>query len=965
MVSGGLPTFFDVSNAFTARPIDEDNLIDQMTRSNWSLAFMGDTTWTNLFPSSFTNFSQSFPCFNVKDLDTVDDGIWKLFLPTLQRPDTWDALIAHYLGVDHAGHSHGVHSVRMQQKLNQMDEHIAAVVEEMVRNSEKGGAFEDALLLIAGDHGQTMGGDHGGGSPEEVDSLLVAIDIANIAAQKSKTNKILKKVEQPSESIGKRASCLENCSCGEDKNQCAEDLPQIDLVPTLAAMLNLPIPFGNMGKFSPALWSLGAHRCSGGDSKFEQNKALLRATANNSEQVHNYLNTYASHTAARFPAGALKKLNAQFDALPSTTTETTLSSSDKEEIEAENAYLDFLNHAQLVAQQVWTQFNDLSMVLGFVLFAASLVLHVWLSWNALNSLHSATHPSNPSLNWWNTLTNREIFLIFVPWMGVIIHFIGIFSFFYLLSEGRSTAYSLLAVTGLLTAVQTVLPSTSNASARKNGDRRTNGLHPFSQAKLAVLGIVAAGCISLSSYLGLLGHSGYGFWQRLTVHGPRESDNILIEEDRNAQGISLVDMIATRTEIFSTNIINLFGPQTILIGKYLINYGIPSLMLHQMMIAQMTKDVHSSKKKASRSRATAAESVHYLQERLQRHLISFSFLILAMHDVVEQVVYKSSSSENVKMEMSLAGLLKQAQPLWASVVEKFGKAFLSPLEDFLGQNTTMNLPFYLALPRVVLVTSTASLLLALLNTIARSRRQSLLKSDDYYSESIIALVGSFLPITLLISNTVTPLLALLCVIEAMALTRLTAARSTSIISSTITTAVVFAHLQTHVFFVTGHLPEFAGLQYTAGFVGYEEFRLVRSAALVALDTFGGVAMVGLGLVLASAVIDSQSSGDLGDSEVETAASKKRNFSSKTIKTSRSAIDTEKPAFMSSRKGSLRLLLLLFGLIRAVAAFCATLSAGIQRRHLYAWSLFAPRFVFEVLFLALTDILLVVLGWWTRC
>jgi phosphatidylinositol glycan class O len=966
MVSGGLPTFFDISNAFTARPIDEDNLIDQMKRSNWSLAFMGDTTWTNLFPASFTNFSRSFPCFNVKDLDTVDDGIWKLFLPTLRRPDTWDALIAHYLGVDHAGHSHGVNSVRMQEKLKQMDEHIAAVVEEMVKNSGKGGVFEDTLLLIAGDHGQTMGGDHGGGSPEEVDSLLAAVDIANVAAGKSKIKKVLGKIESL-QGVGKRASCLENCSCGEDKNQCAEDIPQIDLVPTLATMLNLPIPFGNMGKLSPELWSLAAHRCSGDDSILEQNKALLRATAVNSEQVHRYLNTYASHKAAQFPAGALKKLNAQFNALLSVATETTttVSSSGKEEIEVANAYLEFLIDSQLVAQQVWTQFNDLSMVLGLVLFAASLALHVGYSWNALNSLHSATNPSDSSLTWWNTLTYREIFLIFAPCIGVILHFIGLFSFFYLLSEGRCTAFILLAVTGLLTAVQTVFPSIPSAFSRKNGHRRTSELHPSFQVNLTVLGIIAAGCISLSSYVGLLGHSGYGFWQRLTVHESKESDYSLVEEDRNAQNIFfLVGILATTSiEEFSKNIETVVGPQMILIGKYVVNYGIPCFILHQIIVAQLTKNVPGNKNKASRARATAEETVYYIQERLQRLLMSFSFLSLAIYDVVEQIVYKSSSKENGKMEMSLAGLLKQAQPLAAGVGGETGKAFLVPLQGFFEHNTTLNLPLYLSLPRVVLVTSSASLLLTLLNTIVRSRRQSSSETNYYYSKSIIALIGSFLPIMLLISNTVTPLLALLCVIEVMALTALIAARSPSVISATTATAVVFSHLQTHVFFVTGHLPEFAGLQYTAGFVGYEEFHLVRSAALVVLDTFCGVVMVGLGLVLASAVIDSQCSGNLGGSTVESEVSEERNASTRTTRRRKFATSTEQSASLPFRKGScLRLLLLLFGLIRAVAALCATLSAGIQRRHLYAWSLFAPRFVFEVFFLALTDILLVVLGWW---
>lgn len=51
-------------------------------------------------------------------------------LPLLKRPDTWDVLIAHYLGVDHAGHTYGVNSRQMEDKLTQMDEHVSTVIGE-------------------------------------------------------------------------------------------------------------------------------------------------------------------------------------------------------------------------------------------------------------------------------------------------------------------------------------------------------------------------------------------------------------------------------------------------------------------------------------------------------------------------------------------------------------------------------------------------------------------------------------------------------------------------------------------------------------------------------------------------------------------------------------------------------------------------------------------------------------------
>lgn len=51
-------------------------------------------------------------------------------LPLLARPDSWDVLIAHYLGVDHAGHTYGVNSRQMEDKLAQMDEQVSTVIGE-------------------------------------------------------------------------------------------------------------------------------------------------------------------------------------------------------------------------------------------------------------------------------------------------------------------------------------------------------------------------------------------------------------------------------------------------------------------------------------------------------------------------------------------------------------------------------------------------------------------------------------------------------------------------------------------------------------------------------------------------------------------------------------------------------------------------------------------------------------------
>ncbi|GFZ13813.1 alkaline-phosphatase-like family protein [Actinidia rufa] len=141
LTTGGLPTFIDVGNSFGAPAILEDNLISQLAQNGKRVVMMGDDTWLQLFPHHF-NECYPFPSFNVKDLHTVDNGCTKHLFPSLYEGD-WDVLIAHFLGVK--------------------------VVDVLESQSGPGGLHENTLLLVMGDHGQTINGDHGGGNTEELD----------------------------------------------------------------------------------------------------------------------------------------------------------------------------------------------------------------------------------------------------------------------------------------------------------------------------------------------------------------------------------------------------------------------------------------------------------------------------------------------------------------------------------------------------------------------------------------------------------------------------------------------------------------------------------------------------------------------------------------------------------------------------------------------------------------------------
>ncbi|TAQ83832.1 hypothetical protein B7494_g7844 [Chlorociboria aeruginascens] len=218
LTTGTLPTFVDAGSNFAGTAIEEDNLLMQLKDLGRKIVHLGDDTWTALFPGYFEEgISRAYDSFNVWDLHTVDNGVTEHILPLLakDRMGEWDVMFAHYLGVDHAGHRYGPNHPAMTAKLQQMD----GVLREVVKALD-----DDTLLIVMGDHGMDGKGDHGGESDDEVEAALWMYSRKGIFGRTD-----TEFVTPP---------------------QTAKVRPvnQIDLVPTLALLLGLPIPFNNLGR---------------------------------------------------------------------------------------------------------------------------------------------------------------------------------------------------------------------------------------------------------------------------------------------------------------------------------------------------------------------------------------------------------------------------------------------------------------------------------------------------------------------------------------------------------------------------------------------------------------------------------------------------------------------------------------------------------------------------------------------
>ncbi|XP_049752114.1 GPI ethanolamine phosphate transferase 3 isoform X2 [Elephas maximus indicus] len=288
---------------------------------------MGDDTWKDLFPGAFSQ-AFFFPSFNVRDLHTVDNGILEHLYPTMDGGE-WDVLIAHFLGVDHCGHKHGPHHPEMAKKLSQMDQMIQGLVERLEN---------DTLLVVAGDHGMTMNGDHGGDSELEVSAALFLYSPTALFPSTPP--------EEP------------------------EVVPQVSLVPTLALLLGLPIPFGNIGEVMTELFS-------GNKDSQPYSSALAQASALhlNAQQVSRFLHTYSAATQD-LQVKELQRLQSLFSKASADYQRLLQSPQGAEAtLQAVIAELQqFLRGARAMCIESWARFSLVRMAGGATLLAATCFL---------------------------------------------------------------------------------------------------------------------------------------------------------------------------------------------------------------------------------------------------------------------------------------------------------------------------------------------------------------------------------------------------------------------------------------------------------------------------------------------------------------------------------------------------------------------------------------------------------------
>jgi len=347
LLTGSLPVFIEQGQNFNSELIEE-----QVCLNKEHTVVLGDGTWAELLGENHWMRMRTWPSFNVWDLDGVDNGILRYLhqevlwngrkdashlreelyntlanetstvLGEVNSFEDWSLLVAHFLGVDHAGHRYGVHHPEMQRKLDQMSQELRLVMQNMQPGT---------VLMVFGDHGMNDHGDHGGATHIETDSALFVYTKDDISADKPSTT--------------------------SPHHTPRDIVSQLDFTPTLAWLLNQPIPFGNLGKVIREVTSLPSIARSAPEA------SALDAAHTNLMQVFSYLHEYMQHDTHFLPTSTINTLLSRFTHVNTSYYSFPTTNNDSAEpilSEMESILLDVAN----LCRQQWAQFNLPNMQLG-------------------------------------------------------------------------------------------------------------------------------------------------------------------------------------------------------------------------------------------------------------------------------------------------------------------------------------------------------------------------------------------------------------------------------------------------------------------------------------------------------------------------------------------------------------------------------------------------------------------------
>ncbi|RMY82112.1 hypothetical protein D0862_12122 [Hortaea werneckii] len=375
ITTGSVPSFADLifnldESGSGSTLATQDTWLAQIKEKGGKLVFYGDDTWLRLFPSGeqdgFFERHDGTSSFFVSDFTEVDNNVTRHVPEELARGD-WNAMIMHYLGLDHIGHKTGPQGPNMPAKQKEMD----GIVQEIYEAMEKDESHRDTLLVLAGDHGMNAGGNHGGSGPGETEPALL------FASPKLKTRGSKKEYPCPTEPKE-----------GTDYHFYRK-VEQSDIVPTFAGLMGLPISKNSLGVFMAEFYGLWTDAKKGAQlahQNAKQIKHIVEAAygpASFHRQVEKWEACYAATGPGCEATSSEEEELAAMWAQANMALQASLKAQNPDWHALGGLFTGFTLAAQKSLSSVASSYDMSKMICGILALAASLGLaivsfrHVW------------------------------------------------------------------------------------------------------------------------------------------------------------------------------------------------------------------------------------------------------------------------------------------------------------------------------------------------------------------------------------------------------------------------------------------------------------------------------------------------------------------------------------------------------------------------------------------------------------
>ncbi|KAM0677936.1 mannose-ethanolamine phosphotransferase gpi13 [Binucleata daphniae] len=224
ILTGITSNFLSGTDTFTHSKITEDSFINKI--ANETHYFYGDDTWIDLFPVLKAN-SVTIPAYGKDRTLKAEKVVMNKLVNDIGK---YTYTLAHFSLLDCYGHDFTIFSNECKAIMTEYDRMIEKIYKKMDENT---------LMVILSDHGVNDDGSHGGGSIKEISSTGIFISKKPFDIYENKEYDMIRDayMKKIYDNDGKWVMCKEKL----------KTIHQNDIIPTVCALLGLPIPYNCIG----------------------------------------------------------------------------------------------------------------------------------------------------------------------------------------------------------------------------------------------------------------------------------------------------------------------------------------------------------------------------------------------------------------------------------------------------------------------------------------------------------------------------------------------------------------------------------------------------------------------------------------------------------------------------------------------------------------------------------------------